>query len=62
MSESFLLLTPPHRQVSLWGTRSWEGTQLGQLTPADWRDIPCPAMLCSATKAGRRRRKGGCLE
>ena len=39
-SRPFLLLTPPHQGVG-WGcTRSWEGTQLGQLTPTDQRDIP----------------------
>ena len=45
-SRPFLLLTPPHQWVG-WGcTRSWEGTQLGQLTPADQRDmIPYDVML-----------------
>jgi len=41
-----------------WGcTRGWEGTQLGQLTPADQRDILYHVMLWSAYKAGGRRRK-----
>ena len=58
-SRSFLLLTPPHQQIG-WGcTRSWEGTQLGQLTPTDPRDIPDHMMSCLAYKAGGRRRKGG---
>ena len=58
-SRPFLLLTPPHQRVG-WGcTRSWEGTQLGRLTPTDQRDIPYHMMSCSAYKAGRRRRKGG---
>ena len=58
-SGPFLLLTPPHQQVG-WGcTRSWEGTQLGQLTPTAQRDIPDHMMPCSAYKAGRRRRKRG---
>ena len=39
-SRPFLLLTPPHQRGG-WGcTRSWEGTQRGQLTPTDQRDIP----------------------
>ena len=39
-SRPFPLLTPPHQRRG-WGCgRSWEGTQLGQLTPADQRDIP----------------------
>ena len=41
--------------------RSWEGTQPGQLTPTDQRDIPYHIM-CSAVKAGGGRRKGGSLE
>ena len=58
-SRPFLLLTPPHQRVG-WGcTRSWEGTQPGQLPPAAQRDIPDHRMSCSAHKAGGRRRKGG---
>ena len=58
-SRPFLLLTPPHQQEG-WGcTRTWEGTQLGQLTPTDQRDIPHHMASCSAYKAGGRRRKGG---
>uniref|UniRef100_A0A8B9YXA4 non-specific serine/threonine protein kinase n=1 Tax=Buteo japonicus TaxID=224669 RepID=A0A8B9YXA4_9AVES len=46
-SRPFLLLTPPHQQVG-WGcTRSWERTQLGQLTPNDQRDIPDHMTSCS---------------
>jgi len=57
-SGPFLLLVPPHQQVG-WGcTRSWEGTQLGQLTSGDQRDVPYRMTSWSATKAGRRRRKG----
>jgi len=36
--------------------------QLGQLTPSDQRDAPDCVTLCSAVKAGERRRKRGCLE
>lgn len=39
-SRSFMVLMLPHQQVS-WGcTRSWEGTQLGQMTPCDQENIP----------------------
>ena len=42
-----------------WGcTRGWEGTQPGQLTPTDQRDIPDHVVSCSAYKAGGRRRRG----
>ena len=55
-----LPLTPP---ASSWGcTRSWEGTQLGQLTPTDQRDIPYHMTSWSAYKAGGRRRKEVYLE
>ena len=55
----FCFSTPPHQRVG-WGcTRSWEGTQLGQLTPTDQRDIPYHMTSWSAYKAGGRRRKGG---
>jgi len=33
-------------------TRSWEGTQLGQLSPADQRDIPDHMASRSAIKVG----------
>ena len=59
VSRPFLLLTPPH-QPGGWGCpRSWEGTQPGQLTPTDQRDIPYRMTSCAAYKAGGRRRKGG---
>jgi len=61
VSRPFLLLTPPHQRVG-WGCiRSWEGTQPGQLTPADQRDVPYRRMSCSAYKAEGRRRKGRTL-
>lgn len=61
-SRSFLLLTPPHQRGG-WGcTRSWEGTQLGQLTPADQRDIPDHMASCSAHKSGEEEGKGSHLE
>ena len=45
-SRPFLLLTPP-RQRGGWGcTRSWEGTQPGQLTPTDKRHIPDHRTSC----------------
>lgn len=40
----------------LWG-KSWERTQLGQVTPTDTRDIPDHTGPCSAYKPGRRRRR-----
>ena len=45
-----------HQQVH-WGCpRSWEGTQLGQLTPTDQRDIPYHMTSCSAIKVTRKER------
>ena len=58
----FLLLPPPHQRGGWGGIRSWEGTQLGQLTPTDQRDIPDHKMSCSAYKAGGRRRKRGVVQ
>ena len=60
-SRPFLLLTPPHQRVG-WGCTSWEGTQLGQLTPTDQRDIPYHMMSCSAYKAGEEEGRGGYSE
>lgn len=37
--------------------KDWEGTQPGQLTPADCRGISHNMAPCSAYKAGRRRRE-----
>jgi len=55
-SRPFVLLTLLLQQVG-WGcTRSWDGTQLGQLTPPDQRDIPYPMASCSAYKVWGRRR------
>ena len=55
-SRPFLLFTPPHQRVG-WGcTRSWEGAQLGQLTPADPRDIRYDMTSCSTINQGE-----GCL-
>jgi len=36
----FLLLALPHQWAGWACTRGWEGTQMGQLTPTDQRDIP----------------------
>ncbi|KAK4822153.1 hypothetical protein QYF61_010414, partial [Mycteria americana] len=42
-----------------WGcTRSWEGTQPGQLTPADQRDIPLHMTSRSAYKLGEKADRG----
>ncbi|XP_074989722.1 LOW QUALITY PROTEIN: tubulin alpha-8 chain-like [Calonectris borealis] len=51
-SRPFLLLTPPHQRGGWGGTRSWEGTQPGQLTPTDQMDIPYHMTSCSAIKLG----------
>jgi len=58
-SRPFLLLTPPHQQAG-WGcTRGWEGTQLGQLTPKDQRDMPYNMMSCSIVKScGKKEERG----
>ena len=54
-----LFLTPAH-QPGGWGcTRSWEGAQMGQVTPTGQRDTPYHVASCSAYKAGRRTCKGG---
>lgn len=59
---SFLLPTPSHQRGG-WGcTRSWEQTQLGELTPSDPRDIPHQTVSMLAHKAEGRRSVGGCLE
>jgi len=58
-SRPFLLLVLPHQQVG-WGcTRSREGTQSGQPTPAGQTDMPYGMTSCSAYKVGARRRKKG---
>jgi len=38
---------------------NWEGTQPGQLTTANQRDIPCHMMSCSASKVGGKKKEGG---
>ena len=58
-SRPFLLLTPPCQRVG-WGcTRSWEGTQPGQLTPTDQTDIPYHMASCSAIKSWGKKKEGG---
>jgi len=56
-SRPFLLLAPLHQRADQRCTGSWEGTQLGQLTPSDQRDVPYQKTSCSAYKVGGRRRK-----
>lgn len=55
VSRSFLPLTPLHQQGSWANTR---GTQLGQLIPTHLRNISYHVVVCSAYRAGSRR-KGG---
>jgi len=51
-SRPFLFLRLPQRRAG-WGcTRSWEGTQPGQLIAPDQRVIPCHMTSCSAMKLG----------
>jgi len=55
-------LSAPHTTYQRVGwecTRTWEGTQLRQLTPANQRSIPYHITSCSTIKAEGRRRKGG---
>lgn len=48
----------PCHQGGCWGcTGKWEGTQQGQLTPANPRDIPHHMASCAAYKSGGRRRQ-----
>ena len=61
-SRTFLLLTPPHQQAGWGSTRSWERTQLVQLTRTDQRGTSYHMMSCSAHKDGERRRKGASSE
>lgn len=42
--------------------QSWEGSQQGQLTPADPRDVPDPVVFCSAVKTGEEAGRGEHLE
>lgn len=46
-SGSFLLLTQPVSRC----TRSWEGTQLGQMTPTDQRNVLNHMMSCLAIRS-----------
>lgn len=49
-SKPFLLLTSPYQQAG-WGcTSSWEGTELGQLSTADQRDMTDIRAPCSVYK------------
>lgn len=52
------VFSAPHSTLVGWGyTRSWERTQLWQLTTSDHRDIPDYMASCSAYRSGERRRK-----
>ena len=46
----FPLLAPPCQRDGWECTRSWEGTQTGQVTQTDQRDIPYHMMSCSVYK------------
>jgi len=58
-SRPFQLLTLSHQWGGRGCTRSWEGTQPGQLTPPQQRDIPCRMASHSAYKLGGKL-TGGC--
>jgi len=60
-SGPFLLLTLPSQQVGWAGTRSWEGTQLGQLIPTEKRDIPYHMTSCSEKNPGGWRLAGAAI-
>ena len=56
---TFQFLVLPCQQGG-WGyTRSWEGTQPGQLTQVGQRDIPYHMASCSAMTAGAKKEEGG---
>jgi len=58
-SRPCLPLTLPCQRVG-WGCmRSWEGTQLRQLTPTDPRDVPYRVTSCSVIKTGWGRKFAG---
>ena len=56
-SRIFQLLMPS-QQEGWRGTGSWEGTQLGQLTQTDQRDMPDHRMSGSAYKLGKKKEWG----
>ena len=59
-SQGLFCFSPqPTSEQAEGGTRSWEGTQPGQLTPTDQKDIPDHMTSCLAYKAGGRRRNRG---
>lgn len=51
----FPLPTPPHQGGGWGSTRIWEGTQMGQLSPTDQKDIPDHKASCTVYKVGERR-------
>jgi len=55
-----LFPTPPPERVDWRWTRSWEGTQQGQLTPLDQSNSPYHMMSWSAIKA-QGKEEGGML-
>jgi len=58
-SRPFLLLTPPCQWIG-WGyTRSWDGTQLGQLTQTGQRNIPYHMTSCSGVTSWSKEEQEG---
>lgn len=57
MLRTLLFLTTSHQQIGWCCSRGWEGTELGELTPADQRDVPYWMSSYSAYKAGERRKE-----
>lgn len=53
-SRSFLFFTLPQKEGGWGSARTWQGTQLGQLTLIDQRDIPEHMETCSAYKEAER--------
>lgn len=63
LAQSRPFLLSHQSAVGSWGcTTPWEGTEPGQVTPAEQRDVPDHLPSCSAHRAGGKKRKGGCLE
>lgn len=57
-SRPILLLTSPYQQAGWRCTKTWQGTQLGELPSTNQKDITYYRMLSLAYKAGGRREEG----
>lgn len=59
VSRPFLLLTLPNEWLGCKWARSWEATQLGQVTPTNQRSMSYYMILCSEVKSGEGKRSVG---